>query len=252
MIEAAGFIIAVGVGLTGMGAGSLALPFLVLFAGLPAAVAVVTSLAFSAALRLLAAPFLRPRRLARTLWPMLAGGLPGLALGCAALRRWSGAGARHELLLAIGLLLVVAAAASLRPEAALPTTAPPPRVGGLGLAALALPIGLETGLSSAGSGSFGVLVLIGVARLHPADAVAVDLVFSGVLALAGATAQAGWAGLPLPLLTRLLIGGLPGVLFGLAMARRLPARWLRRGISVLALASGLVLVARAGCAILAR
>lgn len=251
MIEAAGFIIAVGVGLTGMGAGSLALPFLVLFAGLPAAAAVVTSLAFSAALRLLAAPFLRPRRLARTLWPMLAGGLPGLALGCAALRRWSGAGARHELLLAIGLLLVVAAAASLRPEAALPTTAPPP-VTALGFAALALPIGLETGLSSAGSGSFGVLVLIGVARLHPADAVAVDLVFSGVLALAGATAQAGWAGLPLPLLTRLLIGGLPGVLFGLAMARRLPARWLRRGISVLALASGLVLVARAGCAILAR
>ncbi|MGH9518333.1 MAG: hypothetical protein ACRD2D_01740 [Terriglobales bacterium] len=54
------------------------------------------------------------------------------------------------------------------------------------------------------------MATIGVARLHPADAVAVDLVFSGVLALA------------------------------------------RRGIALLALGSGLVLVVRAGCAILAR
>lgn len=246
MIEAAGFLIAVGVGMTGMGAGGLALPFLVLVAGLPAATAVATSLAYSAALRVLAAPFLRPRRMARTLLPMLAGGLPGLGLGCVALRHWSGTGARSGLLLAIGLLLVAAAGASLWPTRAQAK----PRVAGLGMALLALPIGLETGLSSAGAGSFGVLALIHFAQMSPAEAVGVDLVFGGVLALAGAWAQVSWAALPL--LARLLVGGLPGIVLGLGLARRVPQHWLRHGITLLALASGAGLVVRAGYAILAR
>ena len=64
-----GFLIAAGVGLTGVGAGSLLAPVLMLFFKVPPAEAVGTALAFSAVIKLTIAPvyviakFLQPRRI---------------------------------------------------------------------------------------------------------------------------------------------------------------------------------------------
>lgn len=243
-----GFLIAFAVGLTGMGAGSLAVPFFVLVAGLPAAVAVAASLAFSAALRVLAAPLLLARRVIplRVTVPLLAGGLPGLALGAWGLHRWAASGSNPGLLLVLGVLLIVAAAAALSsrrtPKAA--------RASPLSLALLALPIGAETGFSSAGSGAFGILALLHFSALEPADAVAADLVFSGVLTLAGAFWQMHWTVIPVPLLLHLLACGLPGVMLGVYVSRRLQAIALRRALAAVALTSGAVLAAHAALVLL--
>jgi len=57
-----GFLIAVAVGLTGIGGGSFTTPVLILLLGLPASEAVGTALVFSAVLRFVAAPFYMVRR----------------------------------------------------------------------------------------------------------------------------------------------------------------------------------------------
>src|SRR5213593_2717631 len=83
-----GFIIALAVGLTGIGGGSFTVPALLLIVGLPAGEAVGTAFVFAGVLRLIAAPFyLLGRNFhARYLWLLLLGAIPGLLLGTLVLR----------------------------------------------------------------------------------------------------------------------------------------------------------------------
>src|SRR5713101_3996078 len=83
-----GFLIAVAVGLTGIGGGSFTVPALVLIVGLTAGEAVGTAFVFAGILRLAAAPFylLGKHFEARYLWLLLQGAVPGLLVGIWLLR----------------------------------------------------------------------------------------------------------------------------------------------------------------------
>src|SRR5580693_10187698 len=83
-----GFLIAVAVGLTGIGGGSFTVPALVLLAGLTAGEAVGTAFLFAGVLRLIAAPFyLAGKHIhSRYLWLLLQGAVPGLLAGIWLLR----------------------------------------------------------------------------------------------------------------------------------------------------------------------
>src|SRR5487761_26593 len=83
-----GFVIALAVGLTGIGGGSFTVPALGLIAGLPAAAAVGTAFVFAGILRLIAAPFYMVGKHinARYAWLLLQGAIPGLLLGTYFLR----------------------------------------------------------------------------------------------------------------------------------------------------------------------
>lgn len=78
-----GFVIALSVGLTGIGGGSLTVPVLVLMVGLPAGEAVGTAFVFAGVLRLIAAPFYMVGKEihARYLRLLLQGTIPGLLIG---------------------------------------------------------------------------------------------------------------------------------------------------------------------------
>src|SRR5438309_11596364 len=78
-----GFLIAIAVGLTGIGGGSFTVPALVLIVGLTAGEAVGTAFRFAGVLRLIAAPFYLRREnfQPRYLWLLLLGTCPGLLLG---------------------------------------------------------------------------------------------------------------------------------------------------------------------------
>src|ERR1700683_233574 len=80
---ALGFIIAVFIALTGVGAGSLTTPLLILLLGLPAAECVGTSLIFGAVVKLITAPLdcARGQVNWRALAYLLATGLPGVLAG---------------------------------------------------------------------------------------------------------------------------------------------------------------------------
>ena len=78
-----GFLIAFVVGLTGVGAGAITAPVLILFFKLPAAMAVGTALAFAAVIKFAVAPmyFMRKQVHLRILLLLCAGGIPGVLGG---------------------------------------------------------------------------------------------------------------------------------------------------------------------------
>jgi len=102
-----GFLIAVAVGLTGIGGGSFTVPALVLLAGLTAGEAVGTAFLFAGVLRLIAAPFYLFKRQihVRYLWLLLQGAVPGLLVGTWALRLLNRNAGSPVVILLLGILL---------------------------------------------------------------------------------------------------------------------------------------------------
>src|SRR5438874_311981 len=236
-----GFLIAATVGLTGIGGGSFTTPALVLLAGLPAAEAVGTALVFAAVLRVIAAPFYVVRRLVngKYLRLLLLGAIPGLLLGTWFLRLMHERSWNPVVLVLIGAVLAASSAVSFIPWLRRPRFARE-RSGWLSL--LALPIGLETGFSSAGAGALGSVLLLNYSELSAAEVVGTDLLFGIGLAVCGSALHLSWGSMNNDVLLRLLAGGIPGVLVGCALAKRVSAGRLRTVIAAVAIILGLQLI----------
>src|SRR5580658_6920146 len=88
-----GFLIALALGLTGIGGGSFTVPALVLIVGLPASASVGTAFVYAGVMRLIASPFyLGGKHIHwRYLWLLIQGAVPGLLIGTFLLRMLSGA-----------------------------------------------------------------------------------------------------------------------------------------------------------------
>lgn len=236
-----GFLIAVVVGLTGMGGGSFTTPALVLIAGLPGAEAVGTALVFSTVVRLAAAPFYIAGKHVhrRYLGLMLLGALPGLFGGTWLLASFHSSQWNPVVLIVIGAILIVSSLFTFLFRNPQPST----RQDGLTwLPWVTLPIGIETGFSSAGAGALGTLLLFNCPGMTAAKVVGTDLVFGIVLAATGSALHFGYGSISIPVLKALLLGGIPGVLAGCVLARRVPSQKLKPFIITLTLLLGLQLV----------
>ena len=219
-----GFLIALAIGLTGVGAGTLTTPLLILAVGLPARIAVGTSLIFGAVVKIITSPVYMARGQVdwRTLSYMLAGGVPGVLIGVFLLRGLDG----KVITGVIGATIVVVALFNLfRPT----TENRHDRTKWLTL--IALPIGTEVGFSSAGAGALGALSLLSMTRLSPAAVVGTDLVFGLVVSLIGGGVNAALGNLNGVVLKELLIGGVPGAIFGAYLAGKVPSKPMRMGLS---------------------
>src|ERR1700728_3545157 len=114
MNSVVGFIIALAVGLTGIGGGSFTVPALLLLAGLTAGEAVGTAFLFAGVLRLIAAPFyLFGKHIhARYLWLLLQGAIPGLMIGTYLLRLLSASASSPVVVIILGALLTASSCIS--------------------------------------------------------------------------------------------------------------------------------------------
>ena len=224
-----GFIIATFIALTGVGAGTITTPLLILFLHVPTPVAVTTGLLFSAAVKLALVPtqIWRKQVSWRVLGMMLLGGLPGVLIGAIFLRHLDAAGLKQIMNGLLGGVLVFTAiwqiAFSFR--AVRERTDTPNRRYLLPL--LMLPVGAEVGFSSAGAGALGTAALLSLSALSPAQVVGTDILFGFVLSLAGSGAH--WSQHPAhaDLLRNLILGGLGGVLLGTLTGKYIPKRPLR-------------------------
>ncbi|MGA8408838.1 MAG: sulfite exporter TauE/SafE family protein [Candidatus Acidiferrales bacterium] len=237
----AGFIIALTVGLTGIGGGSFTVPALVLLAGLTAGEAVGTAFLFAGVLRLIAAPFyLAGKQIhARYLWLLLQGAVPGLLVGIWLLRLLSRDAGSPVVILILGALLAASSSISFIRRAQNPSFAGKNH---RWLPWLALPIGVESGFSSAGAGALGTVLLLNYSEMTPAQVVGTDLLFGLVLAVIGSAFHWSFGSISLPILSQLLLGGIPGVVLGCLLARRVPAKKLRMAVAMVAIFAGLQLV----------
>lgn len=228
-----GALIAAAIALTGVGAGVITAPVLMLWLGVPPATAVGTALAFGALVKIPAAlSYWRQghvdRRAAKA---MILGGLPGVVAGALLLQTFDHSGLRPMVLCLVGLVVVSSALfglwRALRP--------PAPPSGGAAerhrtLGWLSLPIGIEVGFSSAGAGALGTLLLLHATTLSTAAVVGTDLVFGLALSIVGGGMHVAFGAWQPELLLQLAAGGVVGAIVGTRLAGVLPNRVLRVGL----------------------
>lgn len=236
-----GFLIALAVGLTGIGGGSFTVPALVVIVGLTAGEAVGTAFVFAGVLRLIAAPFYVMQRSfhARYLWLLLRGAIPGLLLGTIVLKFLGNQRGNPVVIILLGILLAVSSSVTFVPSVQNPNFA---RKNSRWLPWLALPIGVEYGFSSAGAGALGSVLLLNYTEMTAPEVVGTDLIFGLVLAVIGAAFHWKFGAINGRVLGQLLAGGVPGVVLGCALARYVPARKLKFVVALIAIFAGVQLV----------
>ena len=251
VLALAGFGVGIVVGLTGMGGGALMTPILVIFFGVPPLAAVSSDLAASAVMK----PFggLVHARTGTVNWSLVrwlcVGSVPCAFLGVLLTRligqphavqqavQYALAGA---LVLAVVGLVVKAWTSRRRPATDRP--AQPIVVRPLPTALLGAVGGLVVGLTSVGSGSLIIVVLLALyPTLRANDLVGTDLVQAVPLVAAAAVGHAIFGELRLDLAASVLVGSVPGVLLGSRLSSRAPGGFVRAALVVVLLASALKL-----------
>jgi uncharacterized membrane protein YfcA len=242
----AGFGVGVVVGLTGMGGGALMTPLLVLAFGVPPLAAVSSDLAASAVMK----PFggWVHARQGTVNWSLVrwlcVGSVPSAFCGVLLARLLpNGAQVQHAIQLALGTALVLAAGGLVakvylarrrttldQPEPIRVRPVPTVVLGALG--------GLVVGLTSVGSGSLMIVVLLMLyPALRPNDLVGTDLVQAIPLVASAALGHVFFGDLHLDLAATILVGSVPGVLIGSRLSSRAPAGVVRAGLIAILLAS---------------
>ncbi len=260
-IVAAGFLVGVVVGLTGMGGGALMTPALI-FLGVGDAATVVTADLTAAAIYKSGGAIVHKREGSPDLrlagW-LVVGSVPMALLGPHLINWLSPPGDLDRVLkLCIGFALLFAATTyAVRLWVNLvrmrrgvvsdehPTIRPLPTllVGALG--------GLLVGVTSVGSGS---VIMIALLMLYPGlsavKLVGTDLVQAVPLVMAAAISNIALHGLDLGLTVPLVLGSVPGTILGALAAPRVPQSVVRRGIVVVLTMSGVALLDKAGWSVL--
>ena len=223
-----GFLIALAVGLTGVGAGSVTAPVLILLLHLKAPVAVGTALIYAAIIKIVALPsyLLRKQVNFNILGWLLLGGLPGALIGSLLMKEVRS----NSIYGILGITIMVSA--TLNVWRALKNRTYEGADRRRWLPAIAFPIGAEVGFSSAGAGALGSLVLMGMTRMSPSQVVGTDVFFGFALSLLGGGIQFTAGNYDSALLGKLLIGGIVGVLLGANLSAWLPSRPLRLAMSL--------------------
>ena len=237
-----GFLIAVVIALTGVGAGVITAPLLILFLHVPVEIAVSTALAYSAIVKLIVVPVQVARKQVnyRVLGVMLVGGLPGVILGSFLFKHVATHGPKSALYFVLGAIIIFTSGWHLyRHFKPVAIARPNEPARSKTIAAIMFPIGAEVGFSSSGAGALGTVALLSLTSLTAAQVVGTDLAFGLCIALAGTGVH--WFGGHYNggLLFKLAIGGVVGGLVGSGAAPRIPNRQLRFALSLWLMVIGL-------------
>ena len=261
-ILAAGFLVGVVVGLTGMGGGALMTPALI-FLGVGEAATVVTADLTAAAVYKTGGAVVHHSEGSPNLklakW-LIIGSVPMALLGPYLVSAVTDSPDEldHLLKLCIGFALLLAASTyalrlyvGLRMEVAGTGKSAPenPHIRPIATLLVGALGGLLVGITSVGSGS---VIMIALLMLYPGLSavrlVGTDLVQAVPLVLAAAISNIALHGLDWGILVPLLIGSVPGTILGAKIAPRVPQSFIRRGIVVVLTMSGVALLDKAGWA----
>ncbi len=229
-----GFVIALAISLTGVGAGSMTTPLLILLLGVSPATAVGTALTFGAIVKIISAPAYITRKQVnyRVLRFMLLGGVPGVIAGAILLGSLKSSPYARLLYLALGILIAGTALFHLY-RTLRPRKEERKKDRSKFLPWFALPIGAEVGFSSAGAGALGSLLLFGFTKLPAAEVVGTDLCFGLIVASIGSAIQLNAGNYDGFLLLKLVMGGVLGAFTGSMLAGKIASLPLR--VAVLAM-----------------
>jgi uncharacterized protein len=238
------------VGMTGAGGGALMTPMLILLFGITPSTAISSDLVAAVVMRPVGAlVHLRAgtvnRRLVR--W-MVLGSVPSAFLGAYILHVMGHAKtAQHNIETALGVALLVGAAAMVlrfaldrrdgqrRTGLVHQVTARP-----LPTVAIGIVGGLVVGITSVGSGSLMIVLLLFVyPTLGAKQLVGTDLTQAVPLTLAAALGALAFGHVELTVTASLILGSVPAVLIGSLLSSTIPDRYIRPAIAFAIFASGL-------------
>jgi uncharacterized membrane protein YfcA len=253
-----GLVVGTLVGLTGMGGGVLMTPLLVLGLGMPATAAIGTDLAYSSLTKLAGAwqHWRQGTVDMRVVRALAIGSVPATLVAVAVLfflqfflQSIDSTALDDALQRFIGVMLVVASALMLHklwrslqgtaePIPDHLATYPVPRLIAIGAVG-----GFLVGLTSIGSGSLIIALLVLTVSLSPEKLVGTDVAHAFLLVGAAAIAHfIVMNDVDVALAGKLLIGSIPGALIGSRLATWVPRRPLQAGLAVLLLTTAFTLL----------
>ena len=249
-----GLVVGILIGLTGMGGGVLMTPLLVLGLGMPATAAIGTDLAYSAITKL-AGTWQHCRQGTvdmRVVRAMAIGSVPATLVAVATLfllHSIDATAVNAVLERFIGALLLVAAALMLHKlwrstrGATVATTEHIVTFPTGKLIAIGAFGGFLVGLTSIGSGSLIIALLVITVSLTPEKLVGTDVAHAFLLVGAAALAHLFVLhDVDVKLAAKLLVGSIPGVLIGSRLTVWVPRRPLQAGLAVLLLTTAVTLL----------
>lgn len=234
MDYAIGFLIAVVIAMTGVGAGVITAPLLILWMHLPLEVAVTTALAYSAIVKLIVVPVQIVRRQVswRVLSWMLLGGLPGVVLGSMLSNHVAQYGPRAVLYFVLGAIIIFTSGWHIYRYFVPAGISRPAKDRSWWMSLIMAPIGAEVGFSSSGAGALGTVALLGMTNLSAQQVVGTDLAFGLAIALVGSGVHMIGGQYATAILVKMAIGGVLGGIAATAFAPKVPSRVLRLVLSL--------------------
>jgi uncharacterized membrane protein YfcA len=229
-----GFLIAVVIALTGVGAGVITAPLLILFLHVPLEIAVSTALAYSAIVKLIVVPaqVVRKQVNYRVLGFMLLGGLPGVIFGSIMFKHVASSGPRAALYFALGAIIMFTSGWHIYRHFRPAGIARPNKDRAKLIGLIMLPIGAEVGFSSSGAGALGTVALLSMTNLSAPLVVGTDLAFGLVIALVGSGVHMIGGHYATAILIKMAIGGVIGGVLASGFAPKIPNRTLRLVLSL--------------------
>ncbi len=242
-----GTLVGVLIGLSGVGGGVLLLPILIFGMGVPPIIAVGSDAAFNA-LTKVGAGLLHWRQRTvnwRLVVALASGSVPGAFCGVellGQLRAIHGDGVNDILRIIVGVLLVCVPVLmlfqgsleryfSFAKVLSLETSF-------LRISLIGLFAGFLVGMSSVGSGSIIMVLLLIFARCSPVALVGTDIVHAVFLMAAASIFHLHLGTVDPSIVFPLLIGSVPGSLLGVRLSNRMPSHWLKRALCVVLFATG--------------
>lgn len=228
-----GFLIAFAIGLTGVGAGTLTAPTLIML-GFEPSKAVGSALTYSAIVKFPAAflHFVLKNIDLKVLKNMLLGAIPGVFIGSYLLSKISlSQSLKNLILLIIGITIILSILLNFlfffknrRID--------------LTKYSYLLPfacflIGLEVGFTSAGAGALGMVLLLYFTSLEPSRCVGTDIAFGLTCSLVGSGFHTLLGNVETSLLLPMSLGGLMGIWLGTKLTRKINPKPLRLIISLI-------------------
>lgn len=240
-----GFVVGILIGMSGVGGGVLLLPVLIFGLRVPAIVAVGSDALFNFFTKIPASLLHLKKGTVRrkVVLALSAGSIPGSILGVKLLmhiRHLYGDGVNNFIKTAVGVLLIIIPLLLLLQGQIEERVAnrPPTMKGFAGMVIIGVVAGFLVGMTSVGSGSIIMMLLLLFYSFPPKINVGTDIVHAVVLTGVTGFLHFRLGNVDPSLVVTLLIGSIPGGLLGSHLSTRMPILWLRRLLCALLLITG--------------
>lgn len=236
-LTAAGLLVGIIAGMSGIGGSALLAPILILVFGVKASVAVGTDLVYSVPMKAIAAyAHVRQGTVDLRIVKLLAaGGIPGalagLVLFAVVRARVPAAQLEHVLRHAIGIVILTASAATIVSTVMSRRNPPSAVMRPRATVAIGALVGFLVALTSIGSGSITLpLLLLAMPAIRLHALIGSEIVFAALMVPVAAAGHIAFANVDWTMALSLTVGALPGAYLGAKLCARLGDRTLRPAV----------------------